>query len=389
MLLTLSRFFLSPVSLFLIGTLAAASPYFLTDYSFFRSYPLYEISPGWSIVYVIGVFAFILGAFLASINFRFRNQEYFIAIPQDKNLIIFWTLIFIQTLLLYLSVNLYGSVPLIEFATQSADVNEFNLLQKDSGGVLGILLIFQFILSAYIPIMTARSSQISKPLRLLFYSLFFFGLIFTGKRQMLFYVFFYLIGFFGLYYTIAGDYNALKKLLKRASIGFIFILLIFSTIAYLRLNEFNGVFYSLAHYLSLPFINNMHMYNLHGISHTRDFFSIIEIAVPTILRNLFEIEPVVTQPQLELSISGGLYGRTFWAYGLSGVTIYCFFLGAVMQTIYRLSFRFKFFCFLYPICIWPLLMVSTYDHFVNAMFFIIPILSFLFFRLIYTGFQRI
>ena len=135
--------------------------------------------------------------------------------------------------------------------------------------------------------------------------------------------------------------------------------------------------------------NNMYMYNLYGIMHTRDFFSIIEIAIPTLLRAKMDITPVLTQPQLELTISGGLYGRVFWAYGILGLVIYCTLLGASLQLIYRLAFKYKFFLFVYCFCIWPLLMVSTYDHFVNSMMFLIPILIFFMLRLAYTGFTKL
>jgi len=389
MLLTLCRLGLSPVSLFLIGTLAAASPFLYTNYEFFNSYPEYETSYGWLIVYVVGVLAFALGALLPSFKFSHSNQEYLIALKPRINFFAYSALIFIQIVLIFLSIRIFNGVPLTQLLFQSLSVNEINEMQQSSGGVLGLLLIFQFIMIAYIPIMIANRNQISKLYRFFFYCLFFFGLIFTGKRQMLFYSFFYLIGFYFINYIRTQDSRSLKKFFKKAIYGFFSIILIFFLIANIRTGESNGIFYSVAHYLSLPFINNMHMYNLYGIEHTRDIFSIFEVAIPTSIRNILSIAPVVTQPQLELTISGGLYGRVFWAYGITGVIVYCFCLGFVLQTLYRFAFRLKFFCFIYPLCVWPTLMVSTYDHFVNMMFFILPITSFLILRLIYTKFRKI
>ena len=389
MLLTLFRIGISPVSLFLIGTLAAASPFLYKNYKFFNDYPAHETSLGWSVVYVVGVLSFMLGAIIPSIRFKPINRKYPIALTPKLNHRFFMILIFIQIILLYSSIGIYGGVPLLQLFFKSSSIDELNKMQEASDGILGLFLLFQFIMAAYIPIMNAKKNQIPKLYRYFFYFLFFFGLIFSGKRQMLFYIFFYLSGFYFLYYIKTQDLHSLKKLAKNTIYGFFIIVVIFFLIASLRAGQSNGVLYSVAHYFALPFINNMYMYNLYGIEHTRDFYSIFEIAIPSSIRNILDIPQVVTQPQLELTISGGLYGRTFWAYGIQGVAIYCFCLGFILQTIYRLAFRIKFFCFIYPLCIWPTIMISTYDHFVNAMFFLIPVTSLLGLRLMYTRFQRI
>jgi len=284
---------------------------------------------------------------------------------------------------------MYGGIPLFMMAFNSANANDINDAQAGSGGVLGALQILQFLLLAFIPIMVSNENKVARPLRLFFYGLLVFSMIIAGKRQMIFYSFFYLISFHMMAHVVAQDTKQIRKILIKGLWGFLGSVLLFAGIAYLRTGADNGVFYVIVHYLSLPFINNMYMFNLHGLAHTRDFFDIFEFAVPTFFRNIMELEPVVTQPQLEHTISGGLYGRTFWAYGLLGVTLYCSILGFLTQLLYQLAFRYKFFLFIYPLCVWPLLMVSTYDHFVNIMFFILPLFVFLGFRVLYTGFRRI
>jgi oligosaccharide repeat unit polymerase len=382
------KIFISPLFLFSLGTFASASPYLYTHLSFFNSYPMYETSYAWIYVYITGITSFAFGASLIGLRFRYTLKDFNISPTNRIVKACFLSLNIILILLIYQSLTLYGGIPLLLLAAGELNANEINELQGASGGILGLLLLLTFAAIAFTPILNANG-KIHLTLKTMFYALLFFSMIFTGKRQILFYAFFYLISFYIMYYKVTFNLDAFRRIARLIPIGLLIIVVIFWMIAVMRTGTNGGIFYPIAHYFSLPFINNIHMLNLTGLMHTRHFLSIFEIAVPTLFRHLYDLDVVVTQPQLEMTISGGLYGRVFWAYGILGVSLYCLLLGIVLQTIYRLAHRYKFFLFIYPFNVWPLLMVSTYDHFVNAMMYLIPMTLLLIMRLFYTGFQKL
>jgi oligosaccharide repeat unit polymerase len=376
------RNLLSPIFLFTVGTILTILPIFFTNYSFFGSYPQFNLNYNLILIYIIGWALFIAGASLAGLRVTYQPFQFNIVIEKKINVLLFSLLLILITFTLLKSILMYGGIPLLNLASLQGGANAINEAQESSGGILGILLILQFLAIAYIPILKSSTFKLFSLVKYIFFFILFVSLIYTGKRQMLFYAFFYLFGFYYLFHLRINDRAVLKRMIFKSFLIFILILGVFSLVSVIRTGG-PGFFYPIAHYLSLTFINNMYMYDLVGFWHTRDFFSIFELQIPTLVRSIMDVEPTVTQPQLELTISGGLYGRVFWAYGVVGISIYCFLLGFVMQLLYKKSLKYKVLLFIYPLCIWPLIMINTYDHFMNAMFFIIPIILIIVFRLIY------
>ena len=187
-----------------------------------------------------------------------------------------------------------------------------------------------------------------------------------GKVQLLFY--------FGVFYLC--QQRSFYRLFLRSISCFLVILILFFISRLLR-NQglgFDGsidtfLFFAVGLYLGSPFINSAYILQQHALmmNSMAEFFRHL---IPIRLLGSHDwanVLPDASSPNGFIG-NGLLLGGPFWLY------VYCFLVGLFLNYLYTQSIHNLSMKLFYPFLITACLLSFSYDHFMNLMFFWIPML---------------
>ena len=320
------------------------------------------------LVSVLGWGWFVIGTFFCPIRSK-QFQCQFNIIPKSEYLIGIVALVITLFFVNYYTIKMYGSIPVLQIFQKVENINAYNSLQSNSNGILGVKHLVIYLSIFFIARFQNKYYKSYKLITFSFYGLLLFAILVDGKRQMVFIVLSYLVVFF---YIQSQTCLTVKFNWKKFGIYSGIAMFFFSLMGVSRAG--GDFLYPFIHYLSLPFINYMDIYNHVPWLGNGEWLRMFIPNFSHFLLDVLNMTPGSNYQTLEPTIGGGIMGSSYLIGGILGVFIYLFILGLVMQTIYLQAYKNKYFLTVYPLFAWPMIAVSSHDHFRNTMFIIIPII---------------
>lgn len=379
-------YLINPVILFTLGTFMGILPGLIKDNLIFDAYNSFVFTNEIFYVYLTGLAFFSIG-YIISQNITKVDKSQFVL----KKLNSFEALLvsFFLLILLIISISIYGGVPILEIIQGNFNISEVNEIQEEneSQGFFGfqylvfitLILIFQFWF-LQISVLHLKTSRKKILIYKLIFILMIFTSLYTGKRQLLVIFFTMTLSYSWLYLANNSDVKGLKTLNKKIIIGLVLIFILFSAIGILRTYQnfsFEKLFFPVIAYASYPFMNlsiiiqkantNAYSFSLISLKDT------IQQGFPYIFRG----NPIslVNMPYVEKTSPSSLYGIIFWNLRYIGVVIFTLILGLIIGRIYKKAINGnRWNVVIYSLSIWPLLSIHSYNHFLNVMYFILPVI---------------
>lgn len=375
----------NPILLFMIGTFIGLTPYIFGSNSF-DDYRTFVFSNEILYVYIIGAISFVLGAI--SIKYFYIKPQVKNKVSLKKDLNIFLTILILFSIFMFVKIiSIYGMLPIVAILSGNESIEFVNQTQKDiGGGIFGIFFLTVVSLIILFPysIIKKNKSLFNKILFWIHLLLLMVYTTYSGKRQMMFIFFVYTFSYMLIYYKKQNNILMLKKIKKIGLVGFVFLVSLFIAVGLIRENIMGNdvsVFEPIIHYASLPYINltniiihqdsNSYSYSLMA------FYETMLSNLPTFIKSMFLNNPVtLNMPLIEPTSPSTVYGLVFWNFGYIGTILFLMMVGMISEYFYLKAVYSKniIYITIYGLLVWPLLSIHTYNHFINFMFLLIPIL---------------
>jgi oligosaccharide repeat unit polymerase len=373
--------YINPIFLFLIGSFIGILPGLLKTNEVFLRYGSFERNNEIFLVYLIGFLFFVFG--YLSIFLKYKRIKYKIEKPKYKTIII---LLSILTVILLVNINSYGGIPLI-MIFKGRNISHINKVQKQSSipGIYGLqnMIIYALIILMQRLIIYLKNIKKSRFKKLLWIHLFLlvFSATYSGKRQMIFILLTSTLSFMWIYITLNKDIIEIKKFKKKALFILLLSISLFIIIGLVRTDvsniNFKNLFDPILDYASFPYINLNRIINLSSTNSYRFSLNAFSDTFLSGLPSLFNVnyKTIENIPLLEKTSPSTVYGIIFWNFGYIGVSLFMYIIGLFIGYIYRKAIsNNKLFMSIYSLCVWPLLSIHTYNHFLNTMFLFFPII---------------
>lgn len=376
---------INPKLLLFMGTLMGVFPLFIKNNITLQFYSRFRFTNEILTIYVLGYLFFVLGF---DFNYLIQKKNFVNRNYVNRNYIVIKyneILLSLVALLIVLIINIkkYGGIPLIMILS-GRNIKFVNETQMESStGTFGIqiLLIYTLIILVQpliIGLIEKRISNKYKKIVLLTLCAISFSSLYAGKRQYMFIVFFSLFCYI-YQYSILNNPSITKKVITYGKNIFYISVLIFILVGLIRIDKkisFTNALYPIQNYITLPYMNLSNIVIYHSINEYK--FSvlalndILAVGLPSILKSrALSVENI---PLIEVTSPSTIYGNIFWNFGYFGIIIFMFFLGTIISNIYiRSLLNRKMYITIYSFCVWPLISIYMYNHFLNMMYYIIPI----------------
>lgn len=338
----------TPIIIYFLGQIIFLIPLFFSHRIFIGKDPL---PYGLLLVHISCFLTFFVGSFFAR-KIKFKKFKNF------KNLVIktnqFWFLFFLIISLIAIQYYFFNNIPVLSILFGNSNINEFNEMNNNSNGILGIWL----LLSLFFLIIFCFTEFKSRNIKVLFFILIGINVIFQAKRQLLF-IWLFTLGFFS-----KKTYSLTRILLIISFAFFVFISIGVS-------RSGGSIFDPLLIYIGIPIVNASFLFNentnfLYGIYGVQ---SIFYITLPSYFGG-FSSSYILPFP----SGGPGMIGLLFYRAGIVGASLYTFILGFLLTIVWKFGKTNNYFRSIFAFSTWPLFSTATYIHFSNAMFYILPIL---------------
>ncbi|MBA1234353.1 oligosaccharide repeat unit polymerase [Pseudomonas stutzeri] len=380
MLIRLSLIAIHPVIVILLGTILALIPHFWGG-KYTDIYAGFVYSNKVVLVYILGFVSFVIGYLFLVLFYVFLRRRTTLlrnAIPP------FLPLRFsVCIILIFLSVKLiliYGGVPLLDIAASDSSISNVNEAQVGGGGFFGLVFLLVIFIIILYPNAFYSTSNFSKVVFITQTIVILFFCVYTGKRQMLFVFSSFMFSFAVIYLYRLGDFSKLNRAFPYVIFLLLGVILFFVVVGNVRYES--DVLINLdpiLHYLSLPYIN---ITNIIAVADSND--SIVTLralgdtllsGAPTILKSFLGGEGEYI-PRLEKTSPSGIYEIIYWKFQLTGVICFMLCLGVYNAFVYKGAMQSQnpSYIYVYALTIWPLFSIFMYNHFLNWMFYFIPVL---------------
>ncbi|MFM5662155.1 O-antigen polymerase [Aeromonas veronii] len=382
---------ISPLSLFFLGSVFGILPLFDLSftYNYQHSINVFRVLN----VYMLGGAGFFIGSLLYYISPRQRAETKSIGIDiavysKKYNYLI---LCLVLCLLIIVTINIikYGGIPILMLINglSASEINE-----RQAGFTFGIQSILNYQLIFLLAIKYIASQEAKKPFFSYVVSLscfvLFFSMLYAGKRQFLFMAFVMLSGLAFIEAGIHKNKKLQNRMIRVSSIGLLFILFVFVLYANIRDGEgqsSNNWYGPLLHYLTLPLLNLDRIIQESDLND--NFLGLIDLSMGVLSDVPYSFRDYITSgysgviynyPLVEKTSPISLYGMVYWGWGKFGVFSYSAILSIVINYFYMKRFSSIYCRVLYCTCIWPLISLHTYNHFISFMYFFLPLMIFYF-----------
>jgi len=338
--------YFSPIILFTVGQLLFFLPVLLqtgmeNNFNPNDTYIFFLIHA--HAVCVFSIFAFVGYKLAYSSNKKSRNLTF-----KDEAILI----IIILTSII-IQIIFFKGIPVFDIIMGSRTIDEVNNRNDDAGGLLGLILllnIFSIMLTALL-----LDTKLKKNKILLF--LLFFNCIIQAKRQLLFFL---------LFTTVVYNSNWINK----KNTFLLAIIFIFTFIFIGQVRGGGNVLQPILVYLAIPLINEYFL-----ISQSSNFLfgnisvlSVFELSLPSIMGG----KPTLIDLPYP-SGGAGMVGTIWFKGGTFGATIFYIVIGLYNGWLFKIGYRRKLQRLIYAYGAWGLFASSTYIHYLNVMFYLLPV----------------
>jgi oligosaccharide repeat unit polymerase len=383
-----------PETVFLLGTCQALLPYVIWRIRGPNEAYFYDISYIPCVIYIIGYFAFVLGAWL--VGRKLRQPERGCPLSYDLLRTFLICLIGLGGVELFLAMKTYGGLPLLNYLEGNIDVWEINARQSQAPfGQLGLLTLTVFILTGIMLIVVVHPNVPSLFSKLLFITYLGLSWLITsmaGKRQGFLMCLFFLLA--GVSIRIG---NPMRRLLRFVGVadalartrmaglltalcGSLLVLTYVATLGALRtgVGKFGIGIHGITQYMEVPLINFEHQCDLVGFGpYTFSVKELFEGFLPyrtSEALGLGELREAILFP--EPTASAGLYGPLHLYTGLGGCILFALLLGGMCKFVY-VKARTNDLCLLiYSQCAWPLFVTHSFNLFLILLYVPAPVVAF-------------
>lgn len=374
------RTIINPIFLFLIGSVIGLLPKLAGENVFDKYNSFSKIKSSVILIYVCGLIFFSLGVFFSRYIVKKRKKIFNFNKVKRKLLVL--VLLILVTLVL-INIKNYGGIPLLKII-KGRNISFVNQVQRQqSNGIYGLkVLITYMAIILFLPLNLLRILKI-KRMSLLFKSsltILIFSISYTGKRQFIF-IFITIICTYNYIFFLNNYPQKLKKI-KKVIIKIIIIGLIFFTgVGQIRggnnVLNLKEAINPIVSYASLPYMNLTSIaskQNFNPYKNTvKAFKDTIFQGFPYKFRG--ENQSIDIIPKIEKTSPNTLYGEIFWNFGYLGVFFFTMFLGLINGYIFRRAMNNEEkYITIYSLSVWPLISIHTYNHFLNLMYWIYPII---------------
>lgn len=390
------RRFFAPEILFLLGTLQAVFPYlFWVGEGSSLNY-IFEMTWGPGIIYLIGLFSFLIGARLAGrIQVKSEHRFFYLdSLRSGKLFLVNVTLCGLLVVQIVQLTRVYGTIPLLAFISGDLDINDANeSLEGSALGQMALLQLTLLMLNAIVTLIILKRlrNHSFRPFSLdllLPAALLVVGFTMGGKRQGLF-----MAIFFAFTALVLHGSELVNRLLAKLMIrGWAMRTGVYVCAPLIALCFFQ--FLGMARsgrsatlglresffYLELPLINLEYQYELIGLG--PDTFApqgLLKSLVPRrIQENLIGDGATFDWPlKLEPTASAGFYGDLHWHTGLLGICLFTCFAGWISRFCYERAQTSLAALLCYCQIVWTLLSCHSYNHFLNLVFIPLPAICYI------------
>jgi oligosaccharide repeat unit polymerase len=378
----------APEILFLIGMAQALSPYISWSFNGLNQSYSYSLTYIPIVIWATGYLSFWIGTKFVK-NIKKVEHDFIEKINWRKFNIIFAVILVLTCFSILQAIQLYGGIPLAQYANDAATVNDINDMQKNSeAGQLGLLTSLLLFLNSFILILVIKNFEGSRQDTVLFILitlLEIFGGLMAGKRQALLMTTVFVTC--GLSLRYENPFKPILNILNlpKTKITRFFILILvplslvwmMGAMSALRTGDSISTGTSgsdeILRYLELPLINLESQCETigFGFSQNNFFYPFIPLLPYGIQQDVLSSTrdlpryPEPTSPP-------GFYGSLHWGLGIYGTIAFSFIFGLICQYFYSRS-SYDMFCFLtYSQIAWPLISAHTYNHFFTLLFLPVP-----------------
>lgn len=388
----------APEILFLGGMIQSLLPYIIwsinglnRNYSYTTTYiPI--------LIWIAGYLFFWIGSSLIK-DYKLARDNFIQSVKWSKFNLILVSVFVLTCIFILQAINIYGGIPLIQYASEVSTVADANNLQNNaSSGQFGILLALLFFLNPLILLIIIRSFESGRKDTIIFLSVSFieiFGGLMAGKRQAMMITSMFIACGLSLHFNdpfkpLLDIINIPKNnLIRLFLLGGLVSLIIWIMGAMIGLRTgnattaFSGIDEILT-YLELPLINLESQCEAIGLGFEQKNFAYPFIRllpyglIQSIMMSAKDL-PYYPEP----TASAGFYGELHWGFGLYGIILFSFIAGLVSKYLYTRASYSIFHFLAYCQISWTLISAHSYNHFLTLMFIPVPtLILFLFSRII-------
>jgi len=364
-MLNITKIKLTPNFIFISGQLLFLIPLSFSQHRIF-DYAEYShvVSNLW--LHGLAIFCFVLFSSVTMLFINKTKRPRAITVPIGQT----WFYVILLLMTIVLQVIVYKGVPAVSIIFGGMTIQDANDLNAGSGGLLGLVLVIQLFLLFIFPIINYKRKWYKYVVTVIFI----LSSLVALKRQLLFYFLFTMTIYSGAGYVT-----------RRMVYFSIFFVLLFLIIGSERAGQ--NILDPIITYLAFPLINETNY--ILGIDIYRfgfqEFASIFSVSLPHSLLGFIggdAIKPSLTFPSAGLGAVGSLVVKS----GIVGLMLYYSLISIYMNILWAYSRYDKFYLLIYSFSAWPLFSSSTYNHFQNLIFYILPMSIFLIF---YIGSRRV
>lgn len=367
-----------------IGSFLSLLPIIVPNNKTFTYYSSFQFNSKLVTTFVLGFIFFVIGYKITFKLLKYSKSKLILIQLNRLPEIIIVSLLLLLVLLI--NIRIYGGIPILRILT-GQNISTINLAQRDSGfGTFGLQVVLLYTLIVFIQplvykILNKSADKTVKVMVIVCLFLIAFVSMYSGKRQYIFISLLSIVSYLYYFNMLNGSKKNISKKVKKIIFKYgMFGTGVFVSLGIIRSGlEFSIVntFYPILNYLSLPFMNLSNIIKFHGVNNYKysfkGFIDIITFGLPSIFRT--GNNSLYDMPLIEPTSPSTVYGSVYWHFGLPGSIIYMFILGMAFGYIYKKlkSGNVKYIA-IYSFSVWPLLTIFMYNHFLNMMYFMIPIL---------------
>lgn len=374
--------YIHPIFLVVIGTLIGLLPALASNNPTIQFYHNFVKTNKIFTVYIIGLISFIVGYFISKF---FVGNKVYSNLPSKPKVKTIFVITLLLVMMLLINVKSYGGIPLL-MIFNGGDINHVNLVQSDqSSGIFGIQSLLEYIsLILLLPLMIyLRTNKKNTITRLIFWFqiiVLIFSEVYSGKRQGMFILLTTIMSFLWMNAVLNEDIKKIKRIKRRGILFVILTFFLFTIIGLVRSGvnmNFQSIIFPFENYATLPYLNLSNIILLSNFNPYKFTFSAFKDTVlngaPTFFRG--QHISISIMPLIEPTSPNTIYGEIFWNFQYPGIIIFMILVGCFTGFVYKKAIsNNKLYMSIYGLCVWPLISINTYNHFLNMMFLLIPVI---------------
>lgn len=385
MRVNLKRAIINPVILITLGSLLGMSPALVGKDTFIHYKSFREIGEDYTnklyLLYILGIISFSIGYIFSKYFIKKKQNKFKYNKVKRKTIVIFVCLL---GLVLLINIKQYGGIPLLNIL-RGMNISRVNQIQAEqNSGIFGIqvMLVYTLII-LFLPFQLQKIKGVKKlkKLYIIHLGIILFAITYTGKRQFIFIVLTTIFSYLWLFLVNNNEKRLIMKVKKSFNNFLIISLILFSSIGVIRERkkgfQVSSIIKPIASYASLPYMNLSNIIKKSEENPYKDSMLALKDTILGGFPSKFRMENKSLKiiPRVEKTSPNTVYGAIFWNFRYKGIIAFMLLLGIVIGRIYRKAINNdEKYMTIYSLTVWPLLSIHTYNHFLNLMYWVLPVL---------------